>query len=216
MNFHKRLSWTRNIIALAAAGVCFARTPVESAQSQGPNQTQAIDQTAVQEADPGQVPPPQAQTPAPATTVNPADTPALVPAQPTADAGAATIPGRVFGVLPNYRTADRSLEGTTITWKAKMNIARKDSFDYPLVGIAAILASIGQLTNQNPSFGQGIKGYAERWGTGYIDQAVGNLFTEGIMPSLLHEDPRYFRRRNRFGGLSNVLRAVADRSYQDR
>jgi hypothetical protein len=190
MNFRKRLSWTHYVFALTAAGVCLAQTPVETAQGPGPNQTSS--QSTEQEVEQGS--PPQAQAPAPTTTGNPADTPASTPVQATPDAGAPTIPGRVFGVLPNYRTADRSLEGTSIPWQAKMTIARKDSFDYPLVGIAAILAGIGQLSDQNPSFGQGIKGYAERWGTGYIDQAVGNLFTEGIMPSLLHEDPRYFRR----------------------
>ncbi len=101
---------------------------------------------------------------------------------------------RVFGVLPNFRTADRSLEGTTITGKAKLDIARKDSFDYPLVGLAAVLAGLGQWSDANPSFGQGLKGYGHRWLTGYADQAIGNMFTEGFMPALLHEDPRYFRR----------------------
>src|SRR5579871_826009 len=40
---------------------------------------------------------------------------------------------RVFGVLPNYRTADASLEGTVLPAKQKFYIAAKDSFDYPLV-----------------------------------------------------------------------------------
>jgi hypothetical protein len=30
--------------------------------------------------------------------------------------------------------------------------------------------------------------------TNYADQAMGNMFTEGIFPAMLHEDPRYFRR----------------------
>jgi hypothetical protein len=191
MNFHKRLSWTRNVLALAAAGVCLAQTPVVPAQEVG--------QAASQETEQGQSAPPQAQAPAPVTAGNstdtpPVSTPSQTPAQAPDGTDAVAPGGRVFGVLPNYRTADKSLEGTTISWKAKLDIARKDSFDYPLVGIAAILAGIGQLADQNPSFGQGVKGYAERWGTAYIDQAVGNMFTEGIMPALLHEDPRYFRR----------------------
>ena len=101
---------------------------------------------------------------------------------------------RVLGVLPNYRTADKSQESTTISAGHKLLIASKDSFDYPLAGIAAIYAGFGQLSNQNPSFGQGMAGYARRLGTGYADQAIGNMFTEGIYPALLHEDPRYFRR----------------------
>jgi hypothetical protein len=50
-----------------------------------------------------------------------------------------------------------------------------------------------QIENQNPSFGQGLKGYARRYGTAYGDQMIGNMMTEGIWPALLKEDPRYFR-----------------------
>ncbi len=101
---------------------------------------------------------------------------------------------RIAGVLPNYRTADRSQENTAISAAQKLYIARKDSFDYPLVGLSAALAGVGQLTNQAPSFGQGMGGYARRLVTNYADQAMGNMLAEGIFPALLHEDPRYFRR----------------------
>lgn len=101
---------------------------------------------------------------------------------------------RVFGVLPNYRTANETGTYTPITASQKLAIGAKDSFDYPLLILGAGLAGLGQLTNQNSSFGQGMAGYARRFGTAYADQAVGNMMTEAIFPSLLHEDPRYFRR----------------------
>jgi hypothetical protein len=108
---------------------------------------------------------------------------------------------RVFGVLPNYRTADSSQLGTVLTNRQKLTIASKDSFDYPLVLTAAAFAGLGQLTDQQPSFGQGLKGYAHRLVTNYADQAMGNMFTEGVFPVLLHEDPRYFRRGT--GGIAS-------------
>ena len=101
---------------------------------------------------------------------------------------------RVLGVLPNYRTANETAIYTPITAKQKLTIGAKDSFDYPLVMLAGVLAGFGQLTNQNPSFGQGLAGYGRRLGTSYADQAIGNMMTEAMYPSLLHEDPRYFRR----------------------
>jgi len=100
----------------------------------------------------------------------------------------------VLGVLPNYRTANETAVYTPITVKQKFTIASKDSFDYPLVALAAVIAGWGQLTNGNPSFGQGMAGYGRRVGTSYADQAIGNMMTEAIFPSFLHEDPRYFRR----------------------
>jgi hypothetical protein len=114
----------------------------------------------------------------------------------TVDPTAVEPPGgkRIAGILPNFRTASASQYDTTITWKQKLNIARKDSFDYPLVGIASLFAGYGQLTDQNPSFGQGVAGFAHRLATSYADQAMGNMFTEGFFPALLREDPRYFRR----------------------
>lgn len=101
---------------------------------------------------------------------------------------------RVLGVLPNYRTANETAIYTPITAKQKFTIGAKDSFDYPLVMLAGVIAGFGQLTNQNPSFGQGFAGYGRRLGTSYADQAIGNMMTEAMYPSLLREDPRYFRR----------------------
>jgi hypothetical protein len=100
---------------------------------------------------------------------------------------------RLFGVLPNNRTADGSLPFQKISAKRKLTIAAKDSFDYPIYATAAIYSLIYQAENQNPSFGQGMEGYAKRLGTSLADQITGNMMTEGVMPSLLHEDPRYFR-----------------------
>jgi hypothetical protein len=101
---------------------------------------------------------------------------------------------RVLGVLPNYRTANETGIYTPITTKQKFTIATKDSFDYPLIMLGAGIAGLGQLTNENPSFGQGAAGFARRFGTSYADQAIGNMMTEAIFPTFLHEDPRYFRR----------------------
>ena len=74
-----------------------------------------------------------------------------------------------------------------------MTIAFKDSFDWPIYIVSGLFASLYQLEDQNPSFGQGMAGYGKRYGTAFGDQMIGNMLTEGIMPSLLHEDPRYFR-----------------------
>ena len=100
---------------------------------------------------------------------------------------------RIFGVLPNYRTAEMSAQYQPISDGHKIKIALKDSFDYPLIFVAAGYAGIYQADNQHPEFGQGIKGYGRRFGTGYADQVIGNMMTEGFMPIVFREDPRYFR-----------------------
>lgn len=101
---------------------------------------------------------------------------------------------RILGVLPNYRTVQDTGSVEPIPGRRKMWIASKDSFDYPIWLLAAGFAGLYQLDGENPSFGQGVKGYFRRYGTSLADQMMGNILTEGVFPVLLHEDPRYFRR----------------------
>jgi hypothetical protein len=96
-------------------------------------------------------------------------------------------------VLPNNRTTEASNPFLAITAKQKLTIAAKDSFDGAVYPTAAIYSVVYQAEDNNPSFGQGLKGYARRVGTAFGDQMIGNMMTEGFMPALLHEDPRYFR-----------------------
>lgn len=101
---------------------------------------------------------------------------------------------RAYGILPNYRTVNGTDGVEPLPAKRKFWIAAKDSFDYPIYFISAGFAGISQVQNSNRSFGQGVKGYALRYATGYGDQMIGNMMTEGVFPSLLHQDMRYFRR----------------------
>jgi hypothetical protein len=101
---------------------------------------------------------------------------------------------RAFGVLPNYRTVESSVPFKPLTAKQKLTIATKDTIDGPSYVTAALFSGFYQLENQNPSFGQGLKGYAHRYICSIADQDIGNYMTEGFMPVLLREDPRYFRK----------------------
>jgi hypothetical protein len=100
---------------------------------------------------------------------------------------------RIYGVLPNNRMTENSAPFHAIAPKQKILIAFRDSFDYPVYPTAGLFAVLYQLENQNPSFGQGMSGYAKRFATSYGDQMIGNMMTEGFVPALFHEDPRYFR-----------------------
>jgi hypothetical protein len=134
---------------------------------------------------------PEPTTPAPTTPVLGADGKPI-----QTEAEKIEMQKRVLGVLPNYRTADGTKAFVPLTAGGKINIAVKDSFDKPSFVIAAALSLIYQAENQNPDFGQGVKGYAHWYAAGLSDQIIGNMMTEGFMPALLREDPRYFRKVN--------------------
>ena len=101
---------------------------------------------------------------------------------------------RIFGIIPNNRTWPSLTDYKPLSPKQKFEIARQDSFDRGTVILAAAFAGYGQLTNANRSFGQGRLGYARYFGASYGDFVIGNYMSEAIFPTLLHQDPRYFRR----------------------
>ena len=101
---------------------------------------------------------------------------------------------RIFGVIPNYRTSPSLDNFEPLTRGEKFKIASEDAFDRGTFALAALFAGEAQLTNANRSFGQGAAGYGKYLGAAYADFAIGDYMTEAIYPSLLHQDPRYFRR----------------------
>ena len=137
-------------------------------------------------------------------------------AQESVLSGAPIEDKRAFGVLPNNRTTEASLPFIPLTARGKVTIALKDSFALPLGLTSGAFASLYQFEDQNPSFGQGLAGYSRRLATSYGDQVVGNMMTEGFMPALLHQDPRYFRagqgsKRSRVGSaISQIFVARTD------
>lgn len=120
------------------------------------------------------------------------DAPASPP--PVAAAPAAPTNNRVFGVLPNYRTADGSLPHAPISARRKLYIGFKDSTDYPIFFLGGFFAAISQAEGSDPSFGGGLRGYGKRYAANLGDQMIGNFMSESVYPVLLRQDPRYFRR----------------------
>ena len=106
---------------------------------------------------------------------------------------------RILGIFTNHRTAEESAALSPLTPRGKLTIAWQDTTDRAIFVQAAFLAGIGQWTNDNPSFGQGMEGYAKRYAASYADFAIQNFMTEGLFPTVLHQDPRYFRRRTGTG-----------------
>jgi hypothetical protein len=100
---------------------------------------------------------------------------------------------RIFGVMPNYSTVENQDQFGPISTKGKYMLSVKSTFDpytFAFIGFASL---IGQAENSEPSYGQGLKGYAKRYGTSYADALIGTFMTTSVAPSLLKQDPRYFQ-----------------------
>ena len=101
---------------------------------------------------------------------------------------------RILGIIPNYRTFPSLQNYEPLTAGEKFKIATQDSFDRGTVALAVLFGGEGQLTNANRSFGQGAAGFGRYVGAAYGDFVIGDYMTEAVFPTLLHQDPRYFRR----------------------
>lgn len=101
---------------------------------------------------------------------------------------------RILGIIPNYRTSSMGPTYEPLTVSEKFKVASEDSFDRGTFALAGIFAGEGQLTNANRSFGQGTQGFGRYYGSAYGDLVIGDYMTEAVFPTLLHQDPRYFRR----------------------
>jgi hypothetical protein len=101
---------------------------------------------------------------------------------------------RLFGVIPNYRSSPSLQNYEPLSPGEKFKIASEDAFDRGTVILAGIFGSEGLATNANRSFGHSGAGFGRYFGASYGDVVIGDYMTEGVFPTLLHQDPRYFRK----------------------
>ena len=97
---------------------------------------------------------------------------------------------RVLGFIPNfYVVYDK--DPAPLTTKLKFQMAMKVSYDPVSVAGILFMASVNQAADR-PAYQQGWLGYGQRVGQEAADSFSDILFGGAILPSLLHQDPRYY------------------------
>jgi hypothetical protein len=131
------------------------------------------------------------------------------PAQPR-PAGEPTNDERILGVIPNFLTVNDPRQNVApLTAKQKFRLFAKETFD-PFTAISAASgAALSQIDNDNPKYGQGAGPYAERFGAAVADITTQTFFADAVMASVLHEDPRYFRRGPGYGVWNRIGYALS-------
>lgn len=115
----------------------------------------------------------------------------VTPAELAQDEVKAEEKQRMFGVIPNFFVTYES-HPVPLTTKLKFELARKSASDPFTLGAVGAVAGIEQAGNQWRGYGQGVGGYAKRYGASYGDVFVGTFIGSAALPSLLKQDPRYF------------------------
>src|SRR5271165_6477833 len=98
---------------------------------------------------------------------------------------------RVLGFMPNmYVVYEPHPE--PLTARMKFHLAYKGLTNPFFFGRTAAWAGVQQARDDPSEWQQGAKGYGKRLGAGFADAVTGSLISNAILPSLLHQDPRYF------------------------
>lgn len=97
---------------------------------------------------------------------------------------------RVFGFIPNFYVV-YDHDAVPLSPKLKFKLALKASTDPVIFAAVAFTAALDQ-AGDTPDFGQGAKGYGQRMGALYANGFDDIMIGEAILPSLLHQDPRFF------------------------
>ncbi len=100
---------------------------------------------------------------------------------------------RIFVFLPNFYTS-YIWDAAPMTPKLKFKLGFRSVIDPFTFVMAAGVAGAEQAHNTFPGYGKGWEGYGKRYGASYADLVVHRMLTSAILPTVLHQDPRYFYR----------------------
>lgn len=86
-------------------------------------------------------------------------------------------------------------KGPLTSW-GKFKLAANNSVSLSTIGAALVGAGYGQAINSPSGYGQGGSGYGKRFGSGMARGASDNVFGTFLIASVLHEDPRFYVKKD--------------------
>ncbi len=118
-------------------------------------------------------------------------------AQPRVEGEAKTPapePHKIFrACAPSLTVVNPGEDLSPLTVHQKFKIFYRYTYDPCRYAAAAAAAGIEQAQNEPEEYGQGAEGYGKRVGANLADTNLATFFARFLLPTLLHDDPRYFR-----------------------
>ncbi len=164
-------------------------------QTTSPSNPDPSAQSQTQAPTPGQAAPPAQTTPAIQDKDRAKDTAKdKDAANPSSSANkSGTSNDRLFYTLPNFLSIENAGHLPPLTTKQKYAVVARGTFDYIQFPWWGLLAAINQADNAEPAYGQGWGAYGKRYATTAADSIIENFMTAAVLPSFLHQDPRYYQ-----------------------
>lgn len=101
-------------------------------------------------------------------------------------------PKRILGFMPNFRSVSAGSKPHPPGWKYNFKIATRQSFDYSSFIFLGITSLTAEGMDSHPVLGKGIHGFYSYTWRGFLDKTDGTYLGAWLLPSLLHEDTRYY------------------------
>lgn len=101
-------------------------------------------------------------------------------------------PKRILGFMPNFRSVSSGAVPHPPGWKYNFTIATHQATDYSSFIFLGLTSLIGEGENVHPVLGKGADGYYAYLWRGLLDKTDGNYLSGWLLPSLIHEDTRYY------------------------
>ena len=101
-------------------------------------------------------------------------------------------PKRILGIMPNYRAVSAGAIPPPPTPKQAFKIATQNSFDYSSFVFVGITSLLAEGTNAHPQLGEGMAGFGRYYWRGFLDKTDGNYLVIFALPTVFHQDERYY------------------------
>ena len=101
-------------------------------------------------------------------------------------------PKRILGIMPNYRAVSAGEIPPPPTPREAFMVATRNSFDYSAFVFVGVTSLLAEGTNAHSQLGKGVGGYWAYFWRGYLDKTDGNYWVDWAMPTVFHQDERYY------------------------
>jgi hypothetical protein len=101
-------------------------------------------------------------------------------------------PQRILGFMPNFRTVSAGSKPHPPGWDYNFKVATHQALDYSSFIFLGLTSLSAKALDEHPSLGKGPGGlWAYTW-RGFLDKTDGTYLSAWLLPSLLHEDTRFY------------------------
>lgn len=101
-------------------------------------------------------------------------------------------PKRILGIMPNFRAVSADKIPPPPTPKQALWLATQNSFDYSSFLFVGFTSLFAEADNAHPQLGRGVGGFGRYYWRGFVDKTNGNYLVIFALPTVFHEDERYF------------------------